>query len=455
MSREDDVRFDYQNLLDSAVGAEHGLTEKDLEEMEERGKELLQSLLQKRAGKGLPFMELPHQKETVEGIKRKVQELKERYQNVAVLGIGGSALGTLALAEALLPHRYPLLHPERGGEKPRLFVLDNIDPESTGELLERIPPEETLYNVVSKSGGTAESMAQFLVFREAVEARVGDRWPEHFVITTDPERGDLRKIAKREGITAFSIPPGVGGRFSVLTPVGLFPAALVGLNIEELLEGAGAMEKRCRQFSIHENPALFGALASFILDTRKGKHITVLFSYSHALRIIGDWFRQLWAESLGKRFNLKGEEVYTGQTPVRALGVTDQHSQVQLYTEGPNDKMFTFFAVKNFRRTVLIPRSPYDLDSLTYLGGKSLNQLMDAERRGTEKALTLAQRPNATFTFPAISAYTVGQIFFSFMVQTALAGMLHRIDPFDQPGVEAAKVATYALLGRKGFEGKL
>ena len=196
------------------------------------------------------------------------------------------------------------------------------------------------------------------------------------------------------------------------------------------------------------------SVLQYILDTKKGKRISVLMPYSHALRDVADWFRQLWAESLGKRLSLDGKVINVGPTPVKALGVTDQHSQVQLYTEGPNDKVFTFIAVEKFEQVVPIPSAFEDIEGVSYLGGHTMNELMEAERVGTELALTEAGRPNATIFMPQIDEALVGQLLYMFEVQTAMSGLLYNVNAFDQPGVEAGKAAAYAQMGRKGYEGK-
>jgi glucose-6-phosphate isomerase len=270
--------------------------------------------------------------------------------------------------------------------------------------------------------------------------------------TTDPRKGDLLVLARRLGIPTLPVPENVGGRFSVLTAVGLVPAAFLGLDLDGLMAGAREMRAHCWSALPARNVGVLGAVLLHLLATRRGRSIQVLMPYAEALRHLADWYRQLWAESLGKRLDRRGRVVETGQTPVVSLGATDQHSQVQLYMEGPPDKVVTFIEVERFRRDIKLPRRHADLPSLGYLGGATLGQLLRAERRGTEAAFTAAGRPNFTYLVPAISAHTLGQLLYLFEFQTALSGELLGIDAFDQPGVEAGKVATYALMGRKGYE---
>jgi glucose-6-phosphate isomerase len=280
---------------------------------------------------------------------------------------------------------------------------------------------------------------------------VEENWHDHLVVITDPHSGELRRLAMEWQVPILPIHPGVGGRFSVLTPVGLFPCAMVGIDIGELCAGARAMDARLNSADPMVNPA--AALAGFLihLDRNKGKHMVVMMPYADGLYAAADWFRQLWAESLGKTTTLTGEPTSVGQTPIKALGTTDQHSQVQLYTEGPSDKVFVFLETswsQEAKLPVETPKSP----TLDYLAGKSLNQLILSEKKATELALTRAHRPNATIIFPETSAYTLGQFFLLWETATVLAGGLLNINPLDQPGVQLGKDLTYALMDRPGYE---
>jgi glucose-6-phosphate isomerase len=238
----------------------------------------------------------------------------------------------------------------------------------------------------------------------------------------------------------------------VLSPVGLFPAAAMGLEVGELLAGAAEVDSRCAVPDWHKNPALALGMCLWLLDSRKAKPIHVFMPYASGLADLADWFRQLWAESLGKAKSLDGRVVNIGPTPVKALGAIDQHSQVQLYAEGPYDKAFVFLGVRKFSREVQIPKAYADMSAFGYLGGHGLGELLDAERQGTEVALTAAGRPNATVFIEEIGERSLGGVIFLLEMATAYAGRLYNVDAFDQPGVEAGKVASYALLGRKGFE---
>lgn len=374
---------------------------------------------------------------------------ERRVTDVVVLGIGGSALGPIALRTALCPSGWNMLDDRDRRGRPRLHVLDNIDPVTIGALLERVELTRTLFLVVSKSGGTAETMAQYLIVRERLD-RARLKIADHLVMVTDPEKGALRPLVQRDRLRAADIPPNVGGRFSVLSPVGVLPAALIGIDVRALLAGAGAMVQRCAIDDPSKNPALAYAGLQWIAATRLQKPLHVFMPYSDPLRDFAAWFVQLWAESLGKIVPSTHEHV--GPTPIAALGATDQHSQVQLFMEGPADKTITFVAVRQIGADVTIPATENAGADLAYLGGHTLAELLAAERRATAGALAQRGRPNMTLTLDRVDAHHVGALIMFLELATAYAGALYGIDAFNQPGVELGKQFTYAILGRPGFD---
>jgi glucose-6-phosphate isomerase len=372
-----------------------------------------------------------------------------RWRDVVVLGIGGSALGAIALRTALLGAHWNALDDAARGGRPRLHVLDNVDPDTITATLARLDLAGALFIVISKSGGTAETMAQYLIVRDALDRALGERAREHLVFVTDPAKGSLRPIAVRERIAALDIPANVGGRFSVLAPVGTLPAALAGIDVGALLDGAAEMRERCASDDLGANPAGVFATLQWLAHERYGKHVHVLMPYADPLRDLALWFVQLWAESLGKVLPSGG---HVGPTPLPALGATDQHSQVQLFMEGPADKTVTFIAVAGREGGAPIPRLHADVPDLAYLGGHTLGELLDVERRATAGALARRGRPNMTITVDAVDARHLGGLFFLLELATAYAGELYGVDAFDQPGVELGKQFTYAMLGRPGSD---
>lgn len=393
-----------------------------------------------RHAKVLGFYDLPEQ--DISHITSFMEQLDPVFDTMVVLGIGGSALGNRALYSALKTER----------NLPRkLFVYDNVDPDLLHEILAAVNLDTTLFNVITKSGTTAETMAGYMILTDLIKKRFPQDYKRRIIITTDSLKGFLRQVIAQEGYPSFVVPDNVGGRFSVLTDVGLVSSAFTGMDISALLKGAASMRARCESLDTYANPAYLNGLLHF-LYLREGKNISVMMPYSNALYDLADWYRQLWAESLGKRRDVKGREVFVGQTPVKALGTTDQHSQVQLYTEGPNDKVFTFLSVENFTHDYTIPNLHPDRPEVSYLGGRKLSELLNAERLATEIALTKAHRPNANLVFPKIDEFHLGEFIMLYEIQTVFTGKLLHIDPLDQPGVEAGKVATYALMEKAGFD---
>lgn len=447
------ITLDYKNMMSDSIGKGYGITLNELEKMAVKAKRADKALKKDWRERRVGFFDLPYQGENVNNIKSFANKVKTDYEAFVVLGIGGSALGPIALQTALNPPHYNLLTKKERNGCPRLFVADNIDPAGFEGILRVVDPEKTMFNVISKSGGTAETMSQFIIVRDMLKKRLGKNYKDHMVATTDPEKGILRKIATDEGLETFPIPANVGGRFSVFSSVGLLPAAVVGIDIEELLAGAAYMNELCMTSDLFQNPAYLNATLQFLAD-KKGKPMSVMMPYADSLKDIADWYRQLWAESLGKKVSLDGKIVHTGPTPIKALGATDQHSQLQLYIEGPFDKVVTLIGVKDFGAEAKIPKAYKEIGELGYLGGHSLKELIQAEMLASEMALTHNHRMNCAITLPEVNAFTVGQLLQMLMIQTAFAGGLYNIDPFDQPGVEQGKQYAYGMMGRKGYEGK-
>ena len=438
------VRLDLNGLLAAAVGAD-GLADEELAGLEAELARVRDGIATRRAAGEMVFGDLPYRRDDARRVIDAAAGLREQFDTLVVLGVGGSALGARALITALAEEALGL----------RVVVADSIDPESFGALLGRLDVKRTLFNVVSKSGETAQTMAQFLIVRDRLLRELGAvDYKAHLIVTTDAKTGALRQIVNDEGFRDLPIPAGVGGRFSVFTPVGLFPAAAAGIDVEELLAGAAYMDERGKAAEPGADPALALAGTLWLLATRHGRSIVVVMPYCERLAATADWFCQLWGESLGKAIDLAGRTVEWGQTPIRALGPIDQHSQLQLYAEGPRDKVVLFVRVEDHGAAIDLPATYQDLESVAYLGGHSLGELLNAEQRATELALARRGRPSATLLVPAVNAFTLGQLLFLFEMATVTTGALARIDPFGQPGVEEAKRLTSALMGRPGSEAR-
>ena len=448
------INLNYKNADAMVVGEENGLDiEREFTNYQDTIKHIIANLNQRKdkPGQWLQWMNLGYNEETLWYVKEYASMVKDRFENVLVLGIGGSALGGVALTEALLKPYWNLLSEEQREGLPRIFFLDNIDPDSITALLDILDLSKTLVNVITKSGDTAETMSQFMIVKDRLEKELGDNYRYNIVATTDKKTGILRQISEQEGYKTFVIPDDVGGRFSVFSAVGFLPLALVGIDIDSIVNGIKDMDLALKNTDIRENIAAQNALIHYLLDTKKGKNISVMMPYSSRLRYVADWYAQLWAESLGKNKDKDGNDVHVGPTPVKALGATDQHSQIQLYNEGPNNKIVNFIRVEEFDNTLEIPNI-FEYTGIGYLGGKTINQLINAEADSTRVALSDYGRPTVTITLDKVDGYNLGQLLYMFEVQTAIAGELYNINTFNQPGVEQAKNYTYALMGRAGYE---
>ena len=448
------IKLNYLNVDKNVIGKEHGLeVEKEFAKHKDKIAQIITDLNKRKdkPGQWLQWMNLGYNEETVWYVKEFAAMVRGRFDNVLVLGIGGSALGGIAVSEALLKPYWNLLTPEQRDNYPRLFFLDNIDPDQITGLLNTIDLKRTLVNVITKSGSTAETMSQYMIVKDIMERELGDEYRKNIVATTDKKVGVLRQLADQEGYKTFVVPDDVGGRFSVFSAVGLLPLALVGIDIDEIMNGIKDMDLALKNTNISENIAAQNALIHYLMDTKKNKRLSVMMPYSSRLKYVSDWYVQLWAESLGKQVDNKGKEVHVGPTPIKALGATDQHSQIQLYNEGPNDKIISFIRVEEFDNELKIPQI-FDYTGIGYLGGKSINQLINAEADSTRVALSDYKRPTVTISIPKVDAYNVAQLLYMLEVQTAIAGELYNINTFNQPGVEQAKNYTYALMGRTGYE---
>jgi glucose-6-phosphate isomerase len=368
------------------------------------------------------FFHLADQPELLSSCEQILERFKEK-KNFIQVGIGGSALGPEMLVSSL------------GSSERRFEFLCNIDPDSIHDQLQGLEAKETLYYFVSKSGGTAETMAIFsIVSRLLISQGVSpDQFKDYMVFATDPTKSDLLNLGRELGVTCLSVPSNIGGRFSVLSPVGLLPALFAGIDGQKLLEGARAQKDNI----LNESCPLL-SLGEFIFTHYKqGINQTVMMPYSSKMRDFSAWFVQLWAESLGKENK--------GLTPIASYGATDQHSQVQLFMEGPHDKLICFIKIKKFKNDLDLTNE-FTTPSLKKLAPYRLSQLMDAELAGTQKAFNDQGRPSLTIEIDSLDAYHLGQLVLFFESLTALMGGFLEVDPFNQPGVEAGKKYAFEWL---------
>lgn len=369
------------------------------------------------------FYKVIDDEEIVQQIEEFSAKNKGKYDHIIILGIGGSALGTICLRQSL---KHLFRNELKTRKNPKIHVIDNVDPALIKELEDVIDYSKTLFITISKSGGTVETMSQYSYFSSQIKK---NNLPlkDHIVVITGPSNNPLRSEAEKENLEIFDVPTNVGGRFSVLTIVGLLPAKLIGIDIKKLLNGAKKMRDSFSETTPEKNLPFQIAKIQYLLS-QKGKTLNVMMPYSQKLISFADWFRQLLAESVGK----EGK----GITPINALGVTDQHSQLQLYMDGPNDKLFIFLEVKNLGPKIDI-ESPYKT---------TFGELMQIEKTATATALTKSGRPNITILVDSVSEETLGQLFLLFEGATAFLGEMMSINAFDQPGVELSKKLTKKAL---------
>lgn len=419
------LRYDYSNM---AVGHQ------DLASALSAAKAVRAAVLGRREELG--FLS-PASSADLTLIESLAKKLRKNYDTLLVIGIGGSDLGTRAIYEALVSGSARAKKRAKGGPM-KLVFFGNTDPEEVADKLAGINLKKTIVNVVSKSGGTAEILANFFLVRGMLERAVGKaRAAERIVATTDASSGLLRKIADEAGWAALPVPKNIGGRFSALTAVGLFPAACAGINIRDLVAGSRKVLQDENKKG-EETPALlYAALQN--LAYKSGLNISVFMPYAASLSELAFWYRQLWAESLGKKQSV-------GPTPIAALGAHDQHSQLQLYQEGPKDKTITFLEVTRFRKNFQVPTYQKDRSGALAVQGCSFEEIIHAERRATSSVLAGAGRQNGTIFIPGINAESVGAILQFFMMAAAYAGELMGVNAFNQPGVEAMKEELIAIL---------
>jgi glucose-6-phosphate isomerase len=425
------IKIDFSNLMQDAIG-KNGLTKDDFSSVKQTA---LSELLQPGNYPETAFLTLPHADNIA---MKEMADYAGKFDNFLLLGIGGSALGPRSILEAMRP-----FHNLRG--KPRIFIYDNVDPMTLKSILDLVDLGRTVINVVTKSGSTAETIASFMILWQLLKNR-SLKPEEHLIITTDPAKGNLRKIVNDYGLRSLPVPAGVGGRYSVLSSVGLLMAQTIGIDIDSMLKGAGDIHDRCMIPDIWQNPAYLTASGLFLMQQIKGRNISVMMPYADRLKAFSEWFCQLLAESLGK----DGK----GLTPYPSTGSTDQHSQLQLWMEGPQDKVVIFIAVEDYGTDIEIAGVFQDMEGLGYLSGHTLAELLKTEQEASEIALAKNGRPSITITVPRIDAYYLGQLYHFFELVTALTGILIGINPFNQPGVEEGKNLTYGMMGKKGHEDK-
>lgn len=467
-----EIKFDFNNMFDFSVGKKHGVTRDQLRRFFlKAGKACrhLEKLLASRESRlnlGLEWARLPEQdKRTVSFIQKLGNKIARNYESVISLGIGGSYLGLKAAQDALCAPYYNEFPSARKGRPRIYFEGNNLDPVTLSVLLKNLDPRKTFVIVISKSGETTETKAAFAVVELWLKKGCGKNYGRQIFCITDPRSGTLRSKVDSEQakdrLSFRNLPllKGVGGRYSEFN-MGLLHLAIVGIKIEEVLEGAKSMARKCLSKDIARNPAYMYAILQTILYKQNSKPIAILMPFGEALKSTADWYCQLLAESTGKKYSRKikvipgkGEEwlwdknkvVNVGRTPISTRGTNDLHSVQQNNIEGQNDKTVTFIRVEKFSQDIQIKGTG------DFLSGNSYSRLLSLAQEATEWALVRGSRPNCTIVLPELNAYYWGALIFFFEMATAFEGELLEINAFDQPGVEGYKNYMYYKLRKPGL----
>jgi glucose-6-phosphate isomerase len=467
-----EITFDFNNLLNFNIGPKHGVSLIDIGRLEPKIRkchEHLQSVVKNpksRFNLDLVWTQLPYQDEKViNRVEELAAEICANFENVISLGIGGSYLGLKAAQDALCAPYYNEFSTVRNNRPKIYFEGNNLDPVPLKVLLANLDPKKTFVIVISKSGETTETKAAFEAIQAWLQNSLGASFGRQILAITDPESGSLRKVVnleqKKDNLSFRSLPllKGIGGRYSEFN-MGLLHLAIIGADIRNILEGAKAMALRCNRGDLYRNPAYLYAALHFILYKKKSKPISILMPFSENLKSTADWYAQLLAESLGKKYERKiiknkdGSEqwledlkrqVNVGPTPVICRGTTDLHSIQQNNVEGENNKIITFVRIEEFGQDISIPGSD------SFLSGRRLGELLDLAQEATQWSLTRAQRPNCTISLPCLDAFNWAGLLFFFQMATAFEGELLNVNAFNQPGVESYKNYLYYKLNKPGI----
>ena len=431
------IRVDHRNCLSDVVGPEHGITTSDMDGYLGAYAHHCRAFEQREKH---AWLDLPEDQSGIDAIKAFVASRKGTFRSLMVIGMGGSSLGAHALHEFLRTYHHT---PEREID---FRCMDNSDPSRLLRCMSGLRAQETLTIVVSKSGNTLETLALASIvvqwYRDSsVDLSFG------MVAISEDNGGSLKRFVDQTGMKLITMPKAVGGRFSVLSSVGMLPAALLGFDIDAILQGAASQRDAALASDGFGNPAYLAALIHVHLMTKRNKRVSVFMPYASRLYAFGLWYAQLWCESLGKARDLDKRFVQAGQSVCVAPGATSQHSQLQLYLEGPNDKLITLVKVNRFETEMTFPSEmPFDNEASEFLAGRSVVDLIHMQLEGTREALSEMGRPNLQIEVPEFSAQALGAMFMHFEMQTAFAGMLLNINPYDQPSVETGKAKTKAML---------
>ncbi|MGB9769546.1 MULTISPECIES: glucose-6-phosphate isomerase [Caldisericum] len=436
------MKIDFTNIFSENIG-EHGVNRNEIFKKVELIKSVKKRIIDKINDDFYPLTLPDEMLKEVYEINNYASYIREKFDNLVVIGMGGSILGNELLHYSVNGIYSNFVKPKK------VYFIDNIDPETNLTLIQTLDLKKTFFNIITKSGSTSETLLNLLLLVDILK-KEGLNPKEHFLFTTDPEKGLLRKLSNELEIKTYPIHPKVGGRYSVLSHVGLFSAAFEEINIEKLLLGAKERKEKFLNKEPIENSEMLFALTQYKFFKEKDVNINVIFSYSDGLEYLGKFYEQLLAESIGKKFSRDGKEIYAGITPVVARGPYHQHSTLQLFMEGPYDKLIIFVVPKKFRKDADIYNSLGYLE-LDFLTGKHYSELLLNEYIATKMALTQNGRPNVSIEIEKIDEENLGRLIYFMELEVLALGELLNINPIDQPSVEIGKRFTHALMGDKNY----
>jgi glucose-6-phosphate isomerase len=441
------IKLDYNYITNYFIGDE-GISKSEIDNTLDILKKASDNFWSKK-GKGndfLGFIDLPdYDEKEIDNIIKTAQDFSKKIDSLIILGIGGSYLGAKALFDALKSNYYNELSKEKRKFPKIYFEGNNLDADSINNLFELLEEKKEKFGVIviSKSGTTIETAVVFRLFQQRIKELYGNKHNEYIIAITDEKKGKLKEISDKEGYKTFVIPDNVGGRYSVLTPVGLLPAAMFGVDIKKLLEGAKLMKNIVSTENLYNNPAYMYAVLQYLMY-KKGKNVSIMAMWSKSIESLGFWYDQLSAESLGKNG--------IGRIPITIVNTRDLHSRGQEIQEGPRNTVVTNVFIEKSNKDILFPYDKENIDSLNYLENKSINSMLKCAFEGTNFAYLKENRPTIDIILPELNEYTIGQFFYMLEVATVIEGYLFDINPLDQPGVEAYKKFMFANLGREDMK---
>lgn len=447
------LTLDYTHCLASSIGATHGLTDAEIDTLVAKFPKHHENIEELRSSGESCWFDLPYQ--DAGPVKDLVKTFKAACDTLVVIGTSGAVTTPESLIKALGHEHWNLLTARARKNCPRVFFVSNSDPRALNDAIEVVDAKKTCFLVVSKTGNTAETNALYLWLEGFLKKKVGKTGlTKHLVVATDGVKSPLMELAKAEKLSVLELATNLQDRFAFVGPASLFVAGMCGLDIDGLLAGAAAMDKRCRHERALENPAYMHSLIHYLLTRKRRKTIHAMMAFSNRLYAVVDWYSHLLSVSLGKMLNRKGKAVHVGPGPAQCVGPSGCYGQMQLYQEGPFDKVTTFITTKDHGSTLQVPSTHAKIEAFAYLGGQETGAMMDFGYQAAAQVITAAGRPNMTVILDDVSEQSVAGLYYMLSLSAVMSAELYGIDAFNQPGVDANKQAVFAQLGRPGFEDK-